>query len=53
MSLYKKKYFDYLDLGIVGYEEAITLQKKLHKKMKKYYIPMKMVVHLEHLEHLQ
>ena len=32
MNLYKKKYFDYLDLGIVGYEDAMALQKKLHKK---------------------
>ena len=39
MSLYKKKYFDYLDLGIVGYEEAITLQKKLHKKRCDEIIP--------------
>ena len=31
MNLYKKKYFDYLDLGIVGYQEAITLQKNYTK----------------------
>ena len=29
MNLYKKKYFDYLDLDIVGYEEVMTLQKNL------------------------
>ena len=32
MNLHKKKYFDYLDLDIVGYEEVMTLQKNLHKK---------------------
>ena len=25
MNLHKKKYFDYLDLGIVGYEDAYGL----------------------------
>ena len=47
MSLYKKKYFDYLDLGIVGYQEAITLQKKLHKKRCDEIIPDKILV-LQH-----
>ena len=32
MKLHTQKYFDYLDLGIIGYEEAMILQKKLHKK---------------------
>ena len=47
MSLYKKKYFDYLDLGIVGYQEAITLQKKLHKKRCDEIIPDTILV-LQH-----
>ena len=47
MSLYKKKYFDYLDLGIVGYQEAITLQKKLHKQRCDEIIPDTILV-LQH-----
>ena len=47
MNLYKKKYFDYLDLGIVGYQEAITLQKKLHKKRCDEIIPDTILV-LQH-----